>query len=131
MSGHGLNHIAEMTLVGTQPKPIITEINADMSGTEDQEFIELYNPSQFPITLEGLQIQFINGSNSTVYKDVDLAQLMDLEWQAESFIVVGDENVRLHSVWGRLPCHGKVRAVSMISKMAELMTVNFSAAMKF
>jgi hypothetical protein len=45
----------------------ISEIDYNQSGTDTEEFIELYNPSDNEISLEGYAVVLFNGSNNLSY----------------------------------------------------------------
>ena len=52
---------------------IINEIDYDVPGTDDAEFIELFNSGPSAISLDDYFIDLINGSTSSVYRSIDLS----------------------------------------------------------
>ncbi len=81
-----------LDIIGVQPSPIITELNADMAGVETLEFVELYNPSRLPITTANLAVVLINGGSGEPYETYDLST-PELSWAPDSFLVIGDPSV--------------------------------------
>jgi hypothetical protein len=51
---------------------LINEIDADQSGTDSSEFIELYDGGTGNVSLDGYVIVFYNGSNDLSYRAIDL-----------------------------------------------------------
>jgi hypothetical protein len=51
---------------------VINEIDYDQPGTDNGEFIELYNPGDNPLLLMNFAVVFVNGSNNTEYGRIDL-----------------------------------------------------------
>lgn len=70
---------------------VINEVDYDQAGTDDAEFVEIYNGSSANISLAGLSLVFINGSNSTQYNSVDLGVAGTLA--AGQYLVVGSNSV--------------------------------------
>ncbi len=52
---------------------VINEIDYDQPGTDNAEFIELFNPGSSAISLDNYSIDLINGSNSSSYRNIDLS----------------------------------------------------------
>lgn len=52
---------------------IINELDYDQPGTDNAEFIELYNNGNNTVSMDGYTIELINGSNSSVYRRIDLS----------------------------------------------------------
>ncbi len=52
---------------------VINEVDYDQINTDNAEYIEIKNPTGMPISLTGLAIVLVNGSNSTEYKRIDLS----------------------------------------------------------
>ena len=70
---------------------VINEVDYDQAGTDDAEFVEIYNGSSANISLAGLSLVFINGSNGTQYSSVDLGVAGTLA--AGQYLVVGSNSV--------------------------------------
>ncbi len=51
---------------------LINEVDADTSGTDDREFIELYDGGRGNQPLDGLVLVLYNGANDTSYRAIDL-----------------------------------------------------------
>jgi hypothetical protein len=54
---------------------IINEIDYDQPGSDNAEFIELFNPGTNPVSLDGYTIDLVNGSNGSAYSSFDLTGL--------------------------------------------------------
>ncbi|MFZ1688196.1 MAG: Calx-beta domain-containing protein, partial [Flavobacteriales bacterium] len=52
---------------------VINEIDYDNVGTDDAEWLELYNYGASTLDLTGFKVEFFNGQNSSVYKTITLA----------------------------------------------------------
>jgi vibriolysin len=52
---------------------VINEVDYDQVGTDNNEYIEIFNGSGSDVSLSGLQLRFVNGSTNTVYLTVDLS----------------------------------------------------------
>jgi len=51
------------------PVPIvISEVDYDQTGTDNMEFVELYNPGAAAVSCTGLELQFINGVGPSLYR---------------------------------------------------------------
>ena len=68
---------------------VINEVDYDNPGTDTLEYVELYNSSATAIDMTGMKLEFINGSNGSVYRRVDLTGAID----AYSFVTVGAAGV--------------------------------------
>lgn len=51
---------------------VINEVDYDQPVSDDKEFIELYNPCEEAISLNGYTVRLINGSNNTTYRTIIL-----------------------------------------------------------
>ncbi|XP_039528255.1 uncharacterized protein si:ch211-183d21.1 [Pimephales promelas] len=51
---------------------LLNEINTDTPGAEDEEFIELWHPSGFRMSLDFIWLVMINGQNAEVYYELEL-----------------------------------------------------------
>ena len=68
---------------------VINEIDYDQPGTDDAEFIELYNTGAAPVSLDGYRLELINGTNGNSYRSIDLeGHMVD----ASSFFVICSDN---------------------------------------
>ncbi len=54
---------------------LINEIDYDQPGADTAEFIELYNPGNNLLTLDGYRLDLVNGTTGSSYHSVDLAGL--------------------------------------------------------
>ena len=69
---------------------LINEIDADQTGTDSAEFIELYDGGAGNTSLDNRVVVLYNGSNDTVYDAIDLdGQSTD----ANGYFVIGSDNV--------------------------------------
>ncbi|MCF6225185.1 MAG: Ig-like domain-containing protein, partial [Xanthomonadales bacterium] len=70
------------------PSPIINEVDADQTGTDAAEFIELFDGGVGNLALDGFVLVFFNGSSDTSY------QAFDLDGQSTNangyFVLCGD-----------------------------------------
>jgi len=76
------------------PDLVINEVDYDSVGTaEDQEFLEIFNRSSAPRSLDGLEVVFFNGNASPNkdFKHVDLSPLGSLPNGA--YLVIGSRTV--------------------------------------
>ena len=51
---------------------VINEVDYDQIGSDNAEFIEIYNPSLAPISLANKQLLLITGSDDSIYATIDL-----------------------------------------------------------
>jgi lamin tail-like protein/Big-like domain-containing protein len=70
---------------------VINEVDYDQVGTDSAEYVEIYNPSGSAISLAGIELVLVNGSNSAVYDTVDLSGAGTLA--SKSFVVVAGAGV--------------------------------------
>jgi predicted extracellular nuclease len=72
----------------------INELDADQSGTDSAEFIELYDGGIGRSSLSGYSLVFYNGSNDQSYRTIDLDNYTT---NAEGyFVMCGDNNLVAH-----------------------------------
>lgn len=64
---------ATVDVVQTLGKLVINELDYDQPGTDTAEFIEIFNGTAATVDLTNLAVVFVNGSNGTEYRRVDLA----------------------------------------------------------
>jgi len=69
---------------------LINEVDADQTGTDDAEFIELYDGGFGNTPLDGLVIVLYNGSIDEVYDAIDLD---GFSTDADGYFVIGSSNV--------------------------------------
>lgn len=72
----------------------INELDADQSGTDSAEFIELYDGGLGDTSLAGYSLVFYNGSNDQSYRTVDLNNLTTNA--AGYFVICGDDSLVDH-----------------------------------
>ncbi|WP_394844091.1 lamin tail domain-containing protein [Pendulispora brunnea] len=72
---------------------VINEIDYDSVGSDEgQEFLEIYNRSAAPRSLDGLEVVFFNGEASGKdYKHIDLTPLGTLP--KDGYLVIGTRNI--------------------------------------
>ena len=72
--GEAINTLGASNVVATAALPdvVINEVDADQVGTDDAEFVELYDGGAGNTDLTGMSIVFVNGSNNLVYESYDL-----------------------------------------------------------
>jgi hypothetical protein len=68
---------------------VINEVDCDTTGTDTAEFVELYNNSSEPVTMDGLVLVFYNGGDDTSYDSIDLTGTIP----ANGFFVVANPGV--------------------------------------
>jgi hypothetical protein len=69
---------------------VINELDSDQLGTDTGEFVELYNNSSNPVSLDGVVLVFYNGANNTSYLTVNLS---GNTIAANGYFVVGNSAV--------------------------------------
>ena len=74
---------------------VINEIDYDMVGTDNAEFVEIYNPTSGAYPLSGLALVLVNGANSAVYATVQLGAAGAMP--AGGYLVVGGAGVAVPS----------------------------------
>jgi hypothetical protein len=52
---------------------VINEIDYDQPDSDDQEFVEVWNPTAGSVDLDSLALVFVNGADSNEYRRVDLS----------------------------------------------------------
>jgi hypothetical protein len=67
---------------------VISEIDYDQPSTDAAEWVELYNSDALTASLDGLDLVFINGNNSTEYNRFELD---GITIPADGFVVFGNE----------------------------------------
>lgn len=70
---------------------VINEVEYDQVGTDNAEFIELFNPSATPLSLAGVQVLLINGNGNTVYATIELGAFGSVP--AGGYLVIAGANV--------------------------------------
>ncbi|MCB0554047.1 MAG: lamin tail domain-containing protein, partial [Phaeodactylibacter sp.] len=67
--------------------PVINEIDYDNPGTDDREFVELYNPCDAPINLGDYQLVLVNGATGAPYVTQTLPAVMLMP--GDFFVICG------------------------------------------
>jgi vibriolysin len=70
---------------------VINEVEYDEVGTDNREFVEIFNKGSAAVSLAGHSLQFVNGANNAVYMTVDLSSAGSLA--AGQYLVVGNSLV--------------------------------------
>ena len=78
---------------GTVKGLVINEVDYDQPGTDNTEFIEIYNSSAQAIDLAGVAVVLVNGASTLEYLRVDLGSASTLA--AGSYLVVHSSNLLL------------------------------------
>ncbi len=94
VSSAGLEAVSRVRVVAAAAGTglIINEANIDMAGTEEQEFIELYNASNQEIALSTWRLELVNGRGNVVYATFPLAEA-GVSLPAGGYLVVADVGV--------------------------------------
>jgi hypothetical protein len=73
---------------------VINEVDYDQAGTDDSEFIEIYNPTSSAVSTDGLVLELINGADGAaqVYGSSDLAQAGE-SIPALGYLVIASESL--------------------------------------
>jgi hypothetical protein len=83
-----LNGVVKTATVGITSRPVINEVDYDQTGTDTNEFVEIYNPGAGPIDLSNLAVVFAtNGANE--YLRVPLSGTLDVG----KYLVIGSSTV--------------------------------------
>ena len=72
-------------------KLVINEVDYDQPGTDTAEFVEIHNPTAAPVNLANHVLVFINGSNSSEYRRVDLGPAGSIP--GFGYLVIAGSNV--------------------------------------
>lgn len=70
---------------------IVNEVDYDQVGTDNAEFIELFNSGSSTVGLNGYSIDLINGFNDSIYRSIDLSGF-DIGGNGY-FVVCGDASL--------------------------------------
>ena len=79
------------TVVGAKPHLVINEVDYDQIGTDNNEFVEIYNPGGTAVDLAPYALVMVNGSNNMEYLRVALAGMLP----AGGYCVVGASTVKV------------------------------------
>ncbi len=79
-----INVTASVSVAGL----VINEVDYDNIGTDSVEYIEIYNPTASAISLSGIKVFLVNGSNNTSYTTIDLTSGGSLA--ANSYLVIAN-----------------------------------------
>ena len=88
--GEALNTPAASNVLIGGPSFTINEVDADTSGTDTLEFVELYDGGVGTTPLDGLVLVLFNGSNDSSYEALDLDGLVT---SADGYFVIGNAAV--------------------------------------
>ena len=69
----GLLTLTGCMALSSHASVVINEVDYDQPGTDSAEFIELFNPGSSIVSLKNYSIDLINGSNSSIYRNIDLS----------------------------------------------------------
>lgn len=74
---------------------VINEVDSDQAGSDTQEFIELYNNSSSPVSLNGATLVLYNGNGNVSYLTIDLSLPFPGEYiiPPHGYFVVGNSAV--------------------------------------
>ena len=72
------------------PPILINEVDADSSGSDDMEFVELYDGGAGNTPLDGLVVVFFNGNGDVSYRAIDLGGFMT---NSDGFFLLGNSAV--------------------------------------
>jgi hypothetical protein len=70
---------------------VINEVDYDNVGTDNAEYLELFNPSNMNTSLAGLSVVLINGATNDAYATIDLSPLTALG--AGKYLVIAGAGV--------------------------------------
>jgi vibriolysin len=70
---------------------VINEVDYDNVGTDNKEFVEIYNPTSSAVSLSGHTLVLVNGGNSSTYRTVNLSSGGSLG--AGQYLVVAHSSV--------------------------------------
>lgn len=76
--GNGIDILANSyVFTGYNPQPdyrlIINELDYDNIGTDNNEYVEIYNAGNTIVDLSGIKLSLVNGATNATYSEVDLA----------------------------------------------------------
>ncbi len=83
----------EVTAAAAGNGLVINEVNYDMGGTEDQEFVEIVNAGNAPVALSGWRLELVNGRDGAVYAAYDLDGGGAAELAPGAYLLVADQSV--------------------------------------
>jgi hypothetical protein len=72
---------------------VINEVDYDMVGSDNAEFVEIFNPTAQAVSLTGIALVRINGSNSMEYGRTDLSSLTSIP--SGGYVVVRGSDVNV------------------------------------
>lgn len=75
-----------------EPALVINEVDYDVPGKDTAEFVELFNPADCAISVAGLSLVFVNGSNAEEYRRVSLEDAgVEMIGGGEYMVIHGDD----------------------------------------
>ena len=88
------------TVPATNGALVINEVDYDQPSQDTGEFVEIFNPEPDHIDLAAFRLEFINGTDSSIYKTVQLNEA-GLSIPPDGFLVVGSTSI-IEQVTGAL-----------------------------
>jgi hypothetical protein len=84
-----------VTVSNAAPHLVINEIDYDNVGTDNAEYIEIFNPTTTDADLTNVVVMLVNGADGSVYTTIDLASVGVLP--AGGYLVITGPNVSVPS----------------------------------
>jgi vibriolysin len=95
---HGYSSFSGVTLNGAYTGGssgvnhlVINEVDYDNVGTDNAEYVEIYNPTSAAVSLTGYSLVYVNGGNNATYATINLGSAGSLA--AGQYLVVGSSSV--------------------------------------
>jgi hypothetical protein len=83
----------EITAAAAGNGLVVNEVNYDMGGTEDQEFVEIVNAGNAPVPLAGWRLELVNGRDGSVYAAYELDGGGAAQLAPGGYLLVADQDV--------------------------------------
>ena len=84
-----------IVLATNGPHLVINEVDYDQVGTDNAEYVEIYNPGSSTLSTAGLAVALVNGATNMQYKLVDLSSVGQLP--AHGYLVIAGPTVTVPS----------------------------------